>query len=47
MARAQLASLLRARYCDPRIRSINKSDGLPWKVKEILERARELASKKA
>ena len=43
----QLATLLRARYCDGRIRSINKSDGLPWKVKEILDRARELASKKA
>jgi len=40
----QLATLLRARYCDPRIRGINKSDGLTWKVKEILDRARELAS---
>ncbi|MGO8764981.1 MAG: 2-oxoacid:acceptor oxidoreductase subunit alpha [Limisphaerales bacterium] len=40
----QLAALLRARYCDPRIRGINKSDGLTWKVKEILERAREMAS---
>jgi 2-oxoglutarate ferredoxin oxidoreductase subunit alpha len=42
----QLASLLRARYCDPRIRGINKSDGLTWKVKEILDRARALASNK-
>jgi 2-oxoglutarate/2-oxoacid ferredoxin oxidoreductase subunit alpha len=42
----QLASLLRARYCDPRIRGINKSDGLTWKVKEILERARAMADKK-
>jgi 2-oxoglutarate/2-oxoacid ferredoxin oxidoreductase subunit alpha len=42
----QLASLLRARYCDPRIRGINKTDGLPWKVKEILDRARALASNK-
>jgi 2-oxoglutarate/2-oxoacid ferredoxin oxidoreductase subunit alpha len=42
----QLASLLRARYCDPRIRGINKSDGLPWKVKEILDAARVLASNK-
>ena len=41
----QLATLLRARYCDARIRGINKSDGLTWKVKEILDRARELASK--
>ncbi len=40
----QLAALLRARYCDPKIRGINKSDGLTWKVKEILDRARALAS---
>ncbi len=32
----QLAGLLRARYCDGKIRSINKSDGLTFKVKEIL-----------
>lgn len=36
----QLAGLLRARYCDARIRGINKTDGLTWKVKEILARAR-------
>jgi 2-oxoglutarate ferredoxin oxidoreductase subunit alpha len=42
----QLASLLRARYCDSRIQGINKSDGLTWKVKEILDRARALASNK-
>ena len=35
----QLAGLLRARYCDPKIRGINKTDGLTWKVREILERA--------
>src|SRR5438094_200424 len=35
----QLAGLLRARYCDPNIRGINKTDGLTWKVKEILDRA--------
>lgn len=40
----QLCSLLRARYCDPRIRGINKTDGLTWKVKEILERAATLAA---
>src|SRR5437867_11374452 len=34
------AGLLRARYCDPKIRGINKTDGLTWKVKEILDRAR-------
>jgi len=32
----QLGGMLRARYCDPRIRGINKTDGLTWKVKEIL-----------
>jgi 2-oxoglutarate ferredoxin oxidoreductase subunit alpha len=37
----QLAGLLRARFCDPKIRGINKTDGLTWKVKEILERAKE------
>jgi len=41
----QMAALLRARYCDPRIRGINKSDGLTWKVKEILDRARAMAAK--
>jgi 2-oxoglutarate/2-oxoacid ferredoxin oxidoreductase subunit alpha len=35
----QLAGLLRARYCDPKIRGINKTDGLTWKVKDILQRA--------
>ena len=33
----QLASILRARYSDPRIRSVTKTDGLTWKVKEILQ----------
>ncbi len=37
----QLASLLRARYCDPKIRGINKVDGLNWKVKDILARAQD------
>ena len=32
----QLAQLLRARYADPRIRGINKTDGLPFKVREII-----------
>ncbi len=36
----QLAALLRARYCDPKIRGINKSDGLTWRVRDILERAK-------
>ena len=33
----QLATLLRSRYCDPKIRSLCKTDGLTFKVKEILE----------
>lgn len=36
----QLAALLRARFCDPRIRGVNKCDGLTWKVKDILERVK-------
>lgn len=34
----QLCTLLRARYCDTRIRSVTKTDGLTWKVREILDR---------
>ncbi len=37
----QLAGLLRARYCDPKIQGITKTDGLTWKVREILERAKD------
>ncbi len=36
----QLGAILRARYCDPKIQGINKTDGLTWKVKEILERTK-------
>jgi 2-oxoglutarate/2-oxoacid ferredoxin oxidoreductase subunit alpha len=32
----QLAAILRARYCDPRIRGLNKTDGLTFKVREIV-----------
>jgi 2-oxoglutarate ferredoxin oxidoreductase subunit alpha len=32
----QLAAVLRARYCTDKIRGINKTDGLPFKVREIL-----------
>ncbi|HNQ74140.1 MAG TPA: 2-oxoacid:acceptor oxidoreductase subunit alpha [Verrucomicrobiota bacterium] len=32
----QLATVLRARYCDPKIRGLNKTDGLTFKVREIL-----------
>ncbi len=35
----QLASILRARYCDPKIRSLTKTDGLTFRVREILEGA--------
>jgi len=34
----QLATLLRARFCNPGITSITKTDGLTWKVSEIVER---------
>jgi 2-oxoglutarate/2-oxoacid ferredoxin oxidoreductase subunit alpha len=36
----QLAAVLRARYADPKIRGINKVDGLTWKVREILDRVK-------
>src|SRR5262249_20693197 len=32
----QLGGILRASFCDPKIRGINKTDGLPFKVREIL-----------
>ncbi len=34
----QLAAVLRARYCDPRITGLNKTEGLTFKVKEIVQR---------
>lgn len=36
----QLGRLLRARYCDPKIQGLNKTDGLTFKVREILDRAK-------
>lgn len=33
----QLATILRARFADPKIRSLTKTDGLTFRVKEILE----------
>jgi 2-oxoglutarate ferredoxin oxidoreductase subunit alpha len=33
----QLAAVLRARFCDAKIQGINKTDGLTWKVKEIID----------
>ena len=35
----QLATLLRARFCDPKIESFTKTDGLTFRVREILEGA--------
>ena len=32
----QLATILRARYCEPKIESVTKTDGLTFRVKEIL-----------
>ncbi|MEY4385256.1 MAG: hypothetical protein RLY20_539 [Verrucomicrobiota bacterium] len=45
----QLAAILRARYADPKIRAVNKVDGLTFKVKEILEKVKTVitAAKKA
>ena len=34
----QLASILRARYCEPKITSLTKTDGLTFRIKEILGR---------
>ncbi|MGO8700042.1 MAG: 2-oxoacid:acceptor oxidoreductase subunit alpha [Limisphaerales bacterium] len=36
----QLASILRARYCLAKIQGLNKTDGLTWRVREILERVK-------
>lgn len=38
----QLCTVLRARYCDPKIRSITKIDGLTFKVREIVESVQNL-----
>ena len=35
----QLATILRARYCDPKITSLTKTDGLTFRVREILDGA--------
>jgi 2-oxoglutarate ferredoxin oxidoreductase subunit alpha len=36
----QLGGILRARYCNAKIRGLNKTDGLTWRVREILERVK-------
>ena len=33
----QLATILRARYCEPKVQSVTKTDGLTFRVREILE----------
>lgn len=37
----QFATLLRARFADARIRSVTKTDGLTWKVREIRDRVKD------
>ncbi len=41
----QMTALLRSRYCDPKIVGLTKSDGLTWKIREILERVHTLTTK--
>ena len=41
----QLAGILRARYCNPKIRGLNKVDGLPFKVRDILGKVQENVAK--
>ncbi len=36
----QLAGILRASYCNPKIQSVTKTDGLTYRVREILDRTR-------
>jgi 2-oxoglutarate ferredoxin oxidoreductase subunit alpha len=40
----QLATILRARYCEPKIQSVTKTDGLTFRVKEILQRLGDVQS---
>ena len=45
----QLATIMRARYCEPKIESFTKTDGLTFRVREILEgvfKGRSFAEKK-
>ena len=37
----QLCALLRAKFCDQKIVGINKTDGLTWRVKDVLARLTE------
>lgn len=40
----QLATLLRSRYCDPKIHSVCKTDGLNYKVRDIVSRVEAAAA---
>ncbi len=40
----QFATLLRARYANPKIVSVTKTDGLTFKIKEILQRVEDILS---
>ncbi|MBI3868228.1 MAG: 2-oxoacid:acceptor oxidoreductase subunit alpha [Verrucomicrobia bacterium] len=43
----QLAMILRARFADSKIHGVNKTDGLTWKVREILDQSQALAARLA
>ena len=36
----QLCAILRSRFCDQKIEGINKTDGLTWRVKNVLTRVK-------
>jgi len=40
----QLATLLRAKLCDPRIQSLNKTEGLGFRVSELVDEAQKILS---
>lgn len=40
----QLATLLRSRYCDPRIQSVTKTDGLSYQVREVIAGVEKIVS---
>ena len=37
----QLGSLLRIKYADPKIQSITKTDGITWRISEVVDRVHE------
>ena len=42
----QMAAMLRARFCDPKIQGFTKADGLTFKVKEIVGKVQTVLAKK-